>query len=39
MPAFAGMTNMSAGFFRHSGKRRNPEDHRKTQDLILNGYI
>ena len=38
MPAFAGMTNMSASFRRHSGESRNPEHHSKTKHLILNEY-
>jgi len=39
MPAFAGMTNMSASFCRHSGESRNREHHSKMKHLILNEYI
>jgi hypothetical protein len=38
MPAFAGMTNMSASFCCHFGENRHPEHHSKTKHLILNEY-
>jgi hypothetical protein len=38
LPAVAGMTNLRASSFRHSGERRNPENHFETQELILTGY-
>jgi hypothetical protein len=38
MPGFAGMTNVSASFRRHSGESRNPEQRSKTNYLILNEY-
>ena len=39
MPAFSGMTNMSASFRRHSGESRNPEHHNKTKHLVCNKYL
>jgi len=38
MAAFAGMTNVRTDSYRHCGERRNPEDHNKTQHVILDKY-
>ncbi len=38
MHAFAGMTNMSTSFCRHSGESRRSESHAKMRGFISNQY-